>query len=133
MLTWTPFAGATDIAQRREARGRELAAQAMADAAEAQSLVEQHQAGDALRVAIARLPITARGVDQAAEAHRIVERKYAGGLATISELLDAAAQETAAALADLGAAYQAIVALAEQRTAHGLDLRPLQALDPRGE
>lgn len=129
MLTWTPFAGATEIGERRQTGGRAQTAHAMVDAARAEALIEQQQTGDAVQVAMARLGITARGVDQATEAHRIVGRKYDGGLATMSELLDAAAQENAATLADLAASYQAIVALAEVRAARGLDLSPLQDLD----
>ena len=133
MLTWTPFAGGSQIAQRREARGRQSAAEAMAEAAAAQAGLEQAQARDAVDLASTRLEITARGASQAAEAHRIVSRKYAGGLATIADLLQAAAEETSAALADRAAAYHAIVALAEMRQAYGADLSPLQQLEDEGD
>jgi len=85
----------------------------------------------AVPLAVARMEIAGRGVAQAIEAHRIVGRKYEGGLATVTELLDAAAVETAAALGDVAARYEAIVAMAEMRRAQGLDLSPLQDLEPQ--
>lgn len=125
MLSWTPFAGAAEMAERRGAQGRQRSAEAMADAAAATAALEQALTRDAAQLSEARVGITARGVSQAAEAHRIVARKYAGGLATITELLDAAALETAARLADLAAGYQLIVARAEWRKATGLELSSL--------
>jgi len=68
-------------------------------------------------------------VTQGAEAHRIVARKYAGGLATIAELLSAAALETQTRLGLSGARYQAIVADAAARQAAGADLMALTALE----
>jgi hypothetical protein len=49
----------------------------------------------------------------------------------VTELLDAAAVETAAELGDVAARYEAIVAMAEMRRAQGLDLSPLQDLEPQ--
>ena len=66
---------------------------------------------------------------QATEAHRIVARKYAGGLATVAELLSAAAVETQARLALSESRYQVIVADAAARQATGRDLMALTALE----
>jgi outer membrane protein TolC len=68
-------------------------------------------------------------VTQASEAYRIVNRKYAGGLATIAELLGADAVETQTRLGLSDARYQAIIAVAAARQADGLDLMPLTALE----
>ncbi len=129
MLTWTPFAGASELAEIRAARGRSASAQAMAEAARAQAGLEAVRTSDALAVALARMEIATRSVAQAVEAHRIVARKYDGGLATVTELFDAAAVETASELGDVAARYGVIVALAEMRKAQGLDLSPLQDLE----
>ncbi len=125
MLSWSPFSGASERAEIGAARGRVESARALADAAVAGAGLEWSRARSALTVALARLEISARGVEQAREAHRIVGRKYAGGLASISELLDAAAMETGAALAHAAARYDALVAAAELETAAGRGLTTL--------
>jgi outer membrane protein TolC len=97
----------------------------MAEAAVAQAGLEMARASDAVDLALARLAIAERAVVQAREAHRIVARKYDGGLATVSELFDAAATETGSDLAYSAARHDALAALAEKRQAAGLDLGPL--------
>lgn len=129
MLSWSPFAGAQELAERRSAAGRRDGARAMAQAAGAQAALEIAAARDRQAVALARLAIADRSVAQAAEAHRIVGRKYDGGLATVSELLDAATVETATRLGLSAARYEVIVAAAEARQAQGLELGALRALD----
>ena len=66
---------------------------------------------------------------QATDAHRIVGRKYAGGLAPVVELLDAAAIETQTRLGHAGARYALLVGTAERRKALGLDPAALRTLD----
>ena len=68
-------------------------------------------------------------MEQSAEAHRIVGRKYDGGLATVVELFDAAAIEWQSRLAFAEARYQAIAAAAGRLRALGLGLDPLTSLD----
>ena len=53
MLSWSPFAGASELAGIRAAGGRKASATAMADAALAQASLELHQASEALVVALA--------------------------------------------------------------------------------
>ena len=130
MLSWTPFAGGSEIGDIRSAGGREAAARAMAEAAAARADLELAQTRAALQVALARLDITERAVVQSAEAHRIVTRKYEGGLAGVVELLDAAAVETASALGYAHARFTAIAAAAARRLATGGDPGTLTALDP---
>lgn len=129
MASWTPFAGGSQVAQMRAAAGRRAAARAGAEAAEAKARLEAAQAENARTVALARLEIAERGAAQAAEAHRIVTKKYEGGLATVLELLDAAAQETHARLTLSTARYQAIVAEAERLRDTGRDPAALGRLD----
>ncbi|MEO8633949.1 MAG: TolC family protein [Gemmatimonadales bacterium] len=130
MLSWSPFAGASELAEIRTASGRRRTAVAMAEAAEATAGLDRSRTTDAVPLAQARLEIAGRGIAQASEAHRIVGRKYEGGLASVTELLDAAAIETTAELAEVAARYELIVATAESRRAQGLDLSPLQDLEP---
>jgi outer membrane protein TolC len=68
-------------------------------------------------------------VEQSGEAHRIVARKYEGGLATAVELFDAAAEETGSRLGFAAARYEAIVAAAQYRRASGRSLADLTSLD----
>ncbi|MHB1225725.1 MAG: TolC family protein, partial [Gemmatimonadaceae bacterium] len=129
MARWSPFAGASEIAELQATSGREDAARAMADAARARALLDVEQAGNTLRAALARLDIAERSVRQSAEAHRIVSRKYEGGLATVVELLDAAAVETRSALSFSVARYDVITAGAERLKALGRDPAALASLD----
>jgi outer membrane protein TolC len=99
------------------------------EASVARGRLEQEEAANALEVARARMTITERAVSQSGEAHRIVIRKYEGGLATAVELFDAAAAETGARLGYAEARHQAIVALALRRRATGRSLDVLTSLD----
>lgn len=121
LLSWSPFAGASEIAERRAAAGRAASARAGADAARAQARVEVARAEGDVSVARARLDIAERSVAQGRDAHRIVSRKYEGGLATITEVFDAAAVERMAYLGFANARYLAITAAAARRQARGLD------------
>lgn len=129
MATWTPFTNAADIADFRAAGARSDAARAQAEGAQANARLELEQSRTALQVALARLAISERAVAQSAEAHRIVGRKYEGGLAQVVEVLDAQAVETQSALSYSQARWSAIVAAAERRRALGRDPGSLEALD----
>ena len=129
MATWTPFAGAGELAERQVSKGNEAAARAMAEAARARASLEAEQAGNALRAALAGLAIAERAVAQSAEAHRMVARKYEGGLATIVELLDASAVETRSSLRFSAARHAVITSAAERRKALGRDPATLVALE----
>jgi outer membrane protein TolC len=83
--------------------------------------MEAEMSESARRVALARLDIARRGVAQSEEAHRIVGRKYVGGLATVLEVLDAAAVETQARLSLAGARHGGLVSAAERLLAMGRD------------
>ncbi len=129
MASWSPFAGASELADLQSTGSRATAAQAQLDAAQANARLETEQTRTALSVALVRLTIAERAVAQSAEAHRIVGRKYEGGLASVVELLDAQAVETQSQLSLSQTRWTAIVAAAERRRALGLDPATLQALD----
>lgn len=129
MASWNPFAGAAQLSDIRATDGRAAAARAQAEGAQAQAGLDVAQTRIALAVALTRLGITERSAAQSAEAHRIVSRKYEGGLASIVDLLDAQAVETQSALALSQARYGAIVAAAERRRAVGGDPATLAVLD----
>jgi outer membrane protein TolC len=129
MATWTPFTNPSDIADVRGAGARGNAARAQAEAAQANARLEVEQTRTALQVALARLTISERAVAQSAEAHRIVARKYEGGLAGVAELLDAQAAATQSALGSSQARWSAIAAAAERLRAVGRDPGSLEALD----
>jgi outer membrane protein TolC len=129
MVSWSPFSGGAEWGQRRAAEGARLAAGTQAEAVQAQGEIELARATAALAVALEQMALLDTSLTQSREAHRIVFRKYDGGLATVVELLDAAAQETATRLVASQARYDAIVALAERNRARGLDLAPLSTLE----
>ncbi len=127
MASWSPFSGGAELAARREARANAEAARAGVEATEASAALELAAAESHLAVAQRALEIAARSVEQSAEAHRIVERKYEGGLATVAELLEAQATELGARLGEANARYDVIVAACTLARAGGADLAPLIA------
>ena len=129
MATWTPFAGGGQLSDVEASRARANSARAQADGAAANARLQLAATRIALVVALQRLDIAERGAVQSATAHRIVARKYGGGLATIAELLDAQATETQSALSLSQARYATIVAAAERLRATGEDPAALTALD----
>ena len=129
MASWNLFAGATELTDMKATAARAAAAGAQAEAASANARLDAEQTRIALAVALKRLDIAEHAVAQSTEAHRIVGRKYEGGLATVVELLDAQAVETQSALALSQVRWAAIVAAAERRRALGLDPATLAALD----
>jgi outer membrane protein TolC len=128
-VSWTPFSGGSELAERKAAAGRRESAVAMAEAAEARAVLEAAEADEGVRAALERLDIAERAVAQSAEAHRIVTRKYAGGIATVVELFDAVAAETGSRLAFEQGRFDVLTAVAARRKARGLDLSLLEELD----
>lgn len=129
MATWNPFAGASEISGVRATSARESSARTQAEAAKANGRLQLEQTRTALSVALTRLEISERAVAQSAEAHRIVARKYEGGLASVTELLDAQTADTESALAFAQARFTVIVDAAERRLATGRDPATLAVLD----
>jgi outer membrane protein TolC len=131
VASWNLFTGARDVGEIRVAEARASTAVAQADAATANARLEVEQTRIALAVALTRLSLAERAVSQSSEAHRIVAKKYEGGLATVVELLDAQATETQSALALLQSRWTAITAAAERLRALGRDPASLVVLDER--
>ncbi|MEJ2502034.1 MAG: TolC family protein, partial [Gemmatimonadota bacterium] len=129
MATWTPIAGAGHLSESRAAAGRRAVAEARADAAFANARLEAESAADRLEAALERLAIAERAVEHAEEAHRIVSRKYEGGLATVVELLDASATETRTRLERAHATWTVIAEGAARALAVGGDPGRFAALD----
>jgi outer membrane protein TolC len=129
MASWTLFSGFSEIGDVRGARARATAARAMAEAAQGQAALEVSARESDVTVALARLAIAEQAVDQASEAHRLVARQYAGGLAGITELLGAQATETQTRLGLAQARVALITALAARQLARGSDPAALTALE----
>jgi outer membrane protein TolC len=129
MVSWSPFSGGAELAEGRAARARRESAEAMAEAAGAQAQLDVRSAETRAAVALARMDLAERAVAQSIEAHRIVARKYEGGVASVTELFDAAAAETGARLAFAEARYQAIMAAAERLRARGGDVSAIVTLE----
>lgn len=121
MASWSPFTDASELAEQRGSAARAVTARAMADGAAANARLESERSVSDLRVALDRLTIAEHSAAQGIDAHRIVGRRYDGGLATVVELLDAAAAEVHTATALLKARYDVVAALSSRRLALGLD------------
>ncbi len=129
MLSWSPFGGGAELADLQGASARLRGAAVQAEGAQAAARLEQRESDEAWRVAAARSAIADTAVLQSDEALRIVRRKYAGGLASISELLDAGAANTQARLMRSDARYRLIAAAAARLKAWGGDPADLASLD----
>jgi outer membrane protein TolC len=129
MVSWTLFSGFSEIGDVRGARARATAARAMAEAAEGQAALEVSARESDVTVALARLAIAEQAVAQASEAHRLVARPSAGGLAGITQLLGAHATETQTRLGLAQARVALITALAARQLARGSDPAALTALE----
>jgi outer membrane protein TolC len=129
MLSWSPFGGGAELADLQGATARLRGAEVQAEGARAAAALEQQEASEAWRVAAARTAIADTAVLQSDEALRIVRRKYEGGLAAISELLDAAAANTQARLMRADARFKLMAAAAARLKAWGGDPSALALLD----
>lgn len=118
-VRWTPFRGWQDKADIERARAdrdlalAELGSAERTAAAEVRAALARHEA------ASAGVAAADRALDYATQAARIAASRYAGGVATISELLAVRAAEAATRLARLEALYQARLAAAALRLARG--------------
>jgi outer membrane protein len=128
MATWSPTAGGSQLAEMRAAGGRAAAAGAQAEAAQAVAELEAAASANAWRVAMERVRIAASAMEQSSEAHRIVTRRYEGGLASVVELLGASAAATEAQLRYSAARYDALIAAAERLQSSGRDPAELAGL-----
>jgi outer membrane protein TolC len=128
--SWSVFGGGREIADARGAAARLKAAEAQAAGAEAHAALERHSADEAFAVALQRSAIADTAVAQSGEALRIVRKKYDGGLATVSELLDAGAADTQVRLMQADARYRVIIAAAARLRAWGANPAALATLDP---
>ena len=129
MVSWSPFSGGGTLSDVRHAAAQRAVANAAADAANANAQLEEAQTRTELVVALQRMDLAELAAAQAVEAHRLVTRKYEGGLATIVELLDAAAAQARTAVELSAARYAVIAADAARRQALGRDPGSLADLD----
>jgi outer membrane protein len=129
MASWSLFGGGSELADLAGATARAESARAGQQAALAQSTSEADAAKRTIAVALQRLDLAEQSAEQSREAHRLVEKRYAGGLATVAELLAAETAATGAVLAHAAARYALIDALATYRRAIGADPAELSSLD----
>jgi outer membrane protein TolC len=129
MGSWSLFGGASELADVAGASARARGARASEEAAKANARAEADAAVRAVTLATQRLDLANAAAAQSREAHRLVEKRYAGGLATIAELLGAESTATAAALSQAAARYALLDALAQHRRAIGADPGALADLE----
>ncbi len=129
MASWSLFGGNAELADVAATSARADAARAGLDAARAQSQLERDDAARRLTLSLQRLTLAREAADQSFEAHRLVQKRYDGGLATIAELLAAESSATGSSLAHAVARYTVIDGIATWRRASGGDPAALTALD----
>ena len=129
MASWTPFSGFAEVADLRGTRARAAAARALAEATGANADLELASRESDVTVALARVSLAEQAVEQGTEAHRLVARRYAGGLAAITELLGAQSAETQTRLGLTDARMNAIIALAARELARGADPAAVAAVE----
>ncbi|MEQ1693453.1 MAG: TolC family protein [Gemmatimonas sp.] len=129
MASWSLFGGGSELADLAGATAREASATAGLEAGIAQAQLDADVARRAVTVAMQRLDLANSAAEQSREAHRLVDKRYAGGLATIAELLGAESLATGAALAHAAARFVLIDAIATHRRAIGADPAELALLD----
>jgi len=129
MATWTLFGGGSELADLAVSKARVATARAGEDAARAQAQVEVVTARRGIVVVLQRLDLAGQAATQSEEAHRLIEKRYVGGLVTVAELLAAQTQATATRLAQAVARYAVIDALASYRRATGTDPGALTVLE----
>lgn len=127
--SWSLFGGGSELADVAGADARARGARAGEDAARANARVEADAATRLVTLTLQRLTLAAQAAAQSTEAHRLVEKRYAGGLATVAELLGAETAATGAALAHAAARFDVIDALAQYRRAVGADPGALVRFD----
>ncbi len=129
MGSWTVFGGNRELADLSGANARLDGARAQLDAASAQRVLDADISRRTLNLALERLDLATQASAQSREAVRLVEKRYAGGLVTIAEMLSVEAMATASALAVAGARYALIEAIATRARAVGADPAQLTMLD----
>jgi outer membrane protein TolC len=128
MASWSPFSGAAELSDGRASKARRAAATAQLDGAAAAATVDLERTAMTLRARLAQLALARTSVAHGQEAHRIVTRRYEGGLATVAELLDAAAAETRSRLTLSAARHAVLTAIADRLRATGHEPRRMAVL-----
>lgn len=129
MASWSLFNGGQSLASLRAASARLTAARDAEQNATQRALADVDMTRRAVANALQRLEHAEAQEQLSGEAHRLVARRYAGGLATVAELLAAEAMATSSALGHAAARHALIIAVAAHRLATSVDLTSLSTLD----
>jgi outer membrane protein TolC len=123
MIRWTPFRGLEDVAAVERARSEADLAESELSALQRSAAADVRAAAARLRAAAVGLAAADRALESGAEALRVATTRYAGGVATISELLAVESAVAEQRLARLQALFDARIAQAELAVAQGGDPR----------
>lgn len=121
VASWNILGGAQIMGSQKEAHGRWREAQTGHEALRAQQAMERDVEHARLADALERLDIERGSLEQAAESHRIVSRRYDEGMATITERIEAGALETRIRLEMVGLRQIAVSSLAKLSLLEGHD------------
>ena len=119
MLTWTPFSGLQKWGELDQRRAELKEAEAQLRALRLQAEAEVATARAQLEADLAVLAEARAEVHEAQEAQELARKRYAEGLAPITELLAADAAALEAELRLTGARYDATITMYELRLATG--------------
>jgi len=123
-LTWGISLGGAERARTRAAAAAVSAAQAADAGARASVHLDVVSAVYALEAARARVAVGRAAVDQAAERERITRNRYDAGLASVNDVLAAAAARLDAEVERVAAVVDALVASASLTRAVGWPVQP---------
>lgn len=120
---------ASQLGETGQAAARRREAAAGREAAHARAALDRQHTAAGIALALRQLDLTEQTIAQAEEAHRLVSRRYEGGLSTIAELLSTQSTLTQSRLNDAAARWGAIDAAVRRLHALGADPEQLVPLD----
>ena len=129
MASWTLHATG-EAGERAAARARLEQARSGEAMARAQVALAESALQSDFAVSLRRMEIADSALSQAVEAHRLTSRRYQEGLATMAEVLQAAAMETSARISLEQARHDAFIALSDLSALRGLPAERIAQLTP---
>lgn len=129
MASWTLHATG-EAGERAAARARLEQARSGEAMARAQVALAESSLQSDFAVSLRRMEIADSALSQAVEAHRLTARRYQEGLATMAEVLQAAAMETSARISLEQARHDAFIALSDLSALRGLPAERIAQLTP---
>lgn len=131
VASWNILGGPQAFGSEREARARWREAETGLEALRARQAMEREVERARLAAALERLGIERGSLEQAAESHRIVGRRYEEGLATIAERIEAGSLEIRIRLEMVSLRQEIVATLSRLAILEGRDPSELASLNAK--